>query len=84
MRVLTHTKQEETYAIHLLNKEELRLRLNLPSVRGVDELVRRRKIPVIRFGHRTVRFDWHHVQTAIQRLTVKEIGGNPINENRND
>ena len=40
----------------LIGKEELRRRLNLPSVRMVEELMRKRKIPFIRLGHRTVRF----------------------------
>jgi hypothetical protein len=57
----------------LLDKEKLRRRLGLKSVRGVDELIRRRKIPVIRLGHRTVRFSWPAVQAAISRFTIKEI-----------
>ena len=58
----------------LLSKEGLRKRLGLDSIRGVDELVRRRKIPVVRLGHRTVRFSWPHVQAAIAKLTVKAVG----------
>jgi hypothetical protein len=57
----------------LLNKEQLRQRLNLASVRGVDEMVKRRKIPVIRIGHRTVRFSWPDVEVALERLTLKAI-----------
>ena len=57
----------------LLDKEHLRQKLGLESIRGVDELVRRRKIPVIRLGHRTVRFSWPAVEAAIKRLTVNEI-----------
>ena len=59
----------------LLDKEGLRQRLNLESTRGVDELVKRRKIPSIRLGHRTLRFCWPDVEAALKRLTVKEIGG---------
>jgi hypothetical protein len=59
---------------NLLNKEELRLKLNLQSTRGVDELVRRRKIPVVKLGHRTVRFYWPDVQAAIAKLTLKAVG----------
>jgi len=66
------TKVEENNDI-LLTKEELRQRLNLPSTRGVDELTRRRKIPVIRLGHRTVRFSWPAVEAALKKLTTKEI-----------
>jgi hypothetical protein len=59
----------------LLNKEEIRQRLNLISLRGVDELVRRRKIPYLRLGHRTLRFSWPAVEAALARLTIKEVGG---------
>lgn len=66
----THDRSPE----QLLTKEDLRQRLNLKSTRGVDELVRRRKISVIRLGHRTARFSWPAVQAAIERLTIKEVG----------
>ena len=61
-------------SLHLLTKEQLRAALNLPSTRMVDELVRRRKIPVIRLGYRTVRFDLAKVEAAIERLELKAIG----------
>ena len=57
----------------LLNKEELRQRLHLTSVRGVDEMVKRRKIPVIRIGHRTVRFSWPDVEAALEKFTVRAV-----------
>jgi hypothetical protein len=40
----------------------------------VDELVRKRKIPYLRLGHRTLRFDWPKVQAALERFEVKEVG----------
>lgn len=49
----------------LIDKEEVRRRLNLPSVRMVEELMRKRKIPFIRLGHRTVRFSWSKVLEAV-------------------
>lgn len=58
----------------LLTKVQIKERLNLPSTRGVDELVRRRKIPVVKLGHRTVRFNWPDVQAAIAKLTLKAVG----------
>ena len=58
----------------LLTKEELRVRLNLPSVRMVDELMRRRKIPYLRLGHRTIRFEWTKVQAALARFECKAVG----------
>ena len=61
-------------SLNLLTKEQLRDALNLPSTRMVDELVRRRKIPVIRLGHRTVRFDLAKVEFALERLELKAVG----------
>ena len=61
-------------SLHLLTKEQLRDALNLPSTRMVDELVRRRKIPVLRLGHRTLRFDLAKVQAALEKLELKAIG----------
>ena len=56
-----------------LTKEDVRLLLNLVSTRGVDELVRRRAIPCIRLGHKTVRFSRRAVIAAVERLTVNAI-----------
>ena len=61
-------------SLQLLTKEQLREALNLPSTRMVDELVRRRKIPVLRLGHRTIRFDLAKVQAALEKLELKAIG----------
>jgi hypothetical protein len=57
-----------------LDKEQLRKRLSLPSKRGVDELMRTKRIPFLRLGHRTVRFDWPKVEKALARFEVKEAG----------
>ena len=57
----------------LLTKEQLRQKLNLPSTRMVDELVRKRKIPVQKLGHRTVRFDYERVRAALDKLEIKEV-----------
>jgi hypothetical protein len=57
-----------------LDKEQLRKRLSLPSTRGVDELMRTKRIPFLRLGHRTVRFDWPKVEKALARFEVKEAG----------
>jgi hypothetical protein len=56
-----------------LTKEQLRQRLNLASVRCVDEMVKRKKIPVSRLGHRTVRFCWPDVEAALEKLTVRAV-----------
>jgi hypothetical protein len=58
----------------LIDKEELRRRLNLPSVRMVEDLMRKRKIPFIRLGHRTVRFSWVKVLAALQSLEFRAVG----------
>lgn len=58
----------------LLTKEELREKLNVPSVRVIEEMVKAKRLPVIRLGYRTVRFDWSKVQAALARLTVKAVG----------
>ena len=57
----------------LLTKEQLRKKLNLPSTRSIDELMRRRVIPTIRLGWRTVRFDWAAVRAAIEKVTVQAV-----------
>jgi hypothetical protein len=54
----------------LLTKQELADRLKADSTRLVDELVACGKIPVIRLGHRTVRFNWGHVCAALESMTV--------------
>ena len=61
-------------SLNLLTKEQLRDALNLPSTRMVDELVRRRKIPVLRLGYRTVRFDLAKVHAALEKLELKAVG----------
>ena len=56
-----------------LNKKELAGRLGV-SRRGVEEMMRRRKIPFLALGHRTVRFHWPSVEKAIGKLEHKAIG----------
>ena len=57
----------------LLDKKQLAARLNLPSTRMVDQLMRKRKIPYLVLGHKTVRFEWRKVEAAIQKLEVREV-----------
>ena len=56
-----------------LNKHELAARLGLKK-RGVEELMRRRQIPFIRLGHRTVRFYWPAVEKAVAKFERKAVG----------
>jgi excisionase family DNA binding protein len=57
---------------HLLTKDEIAQRLNVTR-RGVECLVANRRIPVIRFSRRCVRFDWERVKAAIHRFEVREV-----------
>ena len=59
----------------IIDKEELRQRLCLPSVRMVEEMMRKRKIPYMKLGYRTVRFSWARVLAAVQRLEHRAVGG---------
>ena len=56
-----------------LNKLELAERLGITR-RNVEEMMRRRKIPFIALGHRTVGFFWPAVEKALGRLEHKAIG----------
>ena len=55
----------------LLTKDELAQRLNLKR-RGVESLVERRRIPVIRLSHRCVRFRWEDVMRVLRKATIPE------------
>ena len=57
-----------------LDKEQLRQLLNLPSTRMVDELMRKRKIPFLKLGHKTIRFEWPKVKAAIEKFEHKAVG----------
>jgi hypothetical protein len=60
--------------IRFLNKAQLAKRLNLPNARTVDYLIAAKRIPVLRLGHRTVRFDWMKVEEALTKNTVNAAG----------
>ena len=62
--------QEHT---HYLSKIELAEKLGMKK-RGIEELMRRRKIPFLALGHRTVRFDWEQVRKALARFEMKAVG----------
>ncbi len=57
-----------------LNKSQLAQLLGMTK-RGVDELMRARKIPFLALGHRTVRFYWPAVEKALARFEHKAVGG---------
>lgn len=57
-----------------LTKEELKDRLNLPSTRMVDEMMKKRMIPFQKLGHRTIRFNWEKVKAALEKFEHKAVG----------
>ena len=58
----------------LIDKEELRKRLGLKTIYAVDWLIRRKRIPFIKLGYRTIRFNWDRVEKTLSRRTTREIG----------
>jgi excisionase family DNA binding protein len=42
--------------------------------RTIKSLARRRVIPSLRIGHRTLRFEIEKVKAALARLEIKEVG----------
>ena len=70
----SNSTSESNHEPDLIDKKELRRRLNLPSVRMVEELMRKRKIPYLRLGHRTIRFSWSKVLEAISKFERRAIG----------
>lgn len=57
-----------------LTKEELREKLNLPSTRMIDELMKKGKITYQKWGKRTVRFEYDKVKADLDRLERKAVG----------
>jgi hypothetical protein len=57
----------------LLTKDELAKRLKLRR-RGIECLVARRIIPVIKVSKRMVRFSYPAVLAALARFEIKEVG----------
>jgi len=64
----------QTDVAQLLTKEQLRDRLNVPSTRMIDAMMKKRMIPFHKFGAKTVRFDWERVKAALDKFEVKEVG----------
>jgi hypothetical protein len=56
-----------------LDKEQLRVLLNLPSTRMVDELMRKKKIPFLKLGHKTIRFEWKKVNAALEKFECRAV-----------
>ena len=56
----------------LITYDDVAVRLGLKR-RGVELLVQRRAIPVVKLSRRCHRFRWSEVEAAIARLTVKPV-----------
>lgn len=70
----TQSSRDSPANIRLLSKNQLREALNVPSIRILEEMMRKRQIPFIKLGHRTVRFDLSRVLEALRRLEVRAVG----------
>lgn len=57
----------------LLTKSQLAERMHL-TVRGVENLMKNGRIPVIRLSSRCVRFSWPKVEQHLEKFTVKAVG----------
>jgi excisionase family DNA binding protein len=56
----------------LLTYDEVATRLKLTR-RGIEGLVQRRAIPLVKLSARCHRFRWNEIEAALTRLTVKPI-----------
>jgi excisionase family DNA binding protein len=43
------------------------------SMRTVDRWVAERRVPYLKFGHRSVRFRWPAVEKALDKFLVREV-----------
>ena len=71
---MEHQPKPQKPTDDFLTKEELKGRLNLPSTRMVDEMMKRRMIPFQKLGHRTIRFNWEKVKAALEKFEHKAVG----------
>ena len=60
-------------SVGLVDIQGLSTAIGLP-VRTIRTLVSNHKVPVMRLGHRTIRFSTDRVMAALQKLEVKAAG----------
>jgi hypothetical protein len=65
-------EQLANYDQYLLDKVQLAEHLGM-KVRGVEMLVKERKIPAMRIGHKTLRFSLPRVMRALEKFEVREV-----------
>ena len=58
----------------LVTKAQLRDALGFKSVRTIENLMRRRAIPYVRLGHRSVFFEIDKVRAALAKFERKAVG----------
>lgn len=56
-----------------MTADELAIALNLPGPETVKALARRRKIPVLKLGYRTHRYELEKVRAALAKFEVRAI-----------
>ena len=71
---MEHQPKPQKPADDFLTKEQLKERLNLPSTRMVDEMMKKRMIPFQKPGHGTIRFNWEKVKAALDKFEHKAVG----------
>jgi excisionase family DNA binding protein len=57
----------------MIRKKELAKELNV-STRTIDNWVRQKRIPVLRFSSRLIRYDLRRVQNALDKYEIREVG----------
>jgi excisionase family DNA binding protein len=67
-------KQNHSLPSRLITKREIAEFIGDSSTKTVDRLMRERKIPYTKIGHRTVRFDREKVLAALAKLEVRSVG----------
>jgi excisionase family DNA binding protein len=70
---MAHVCENARMSKKYLTKQELAAELGLKR-RGIEELMRRRKIPFLSLGHRTVRFELPKVEKALGKFEHKAVG----------
>ena len=66
--------QSATYdGPRMLTMGELAQRLGV-SPRGIDCLMKQRKIPYTKLSRKMLRFDWQKVAAALEKFTVNAVG----------
>jgi excisionase family DNA binding protein len=76
---VAHIKEElSTSANEALTFQSLPCKRDLAkrygvSLRTVDRWVAERRVPYLKFGHRSVRFRWPAVEKALDKFLVQEV-----------